>query len=132
MARVTDGLRRLFPNLGKEVAVDSSVVRSHSNPHRKRISDTEASWTAKNSAQAKGGKEWFWGMKLHMLADANTGFPLSFIVTTASENDTKFLIPLVDGTKKIYPWFKPRAVIADRGYDSMATTRDCMPEALPL
>ena len=74
--QITGELKKLLPDLGQEVAIDSTTVRSHSNPNRKRISDPEASWTAKNSAGAKeGGKEWFFGMKLHMVTDANYGLP---------------------------------------------------------
>ena len=75
--QVTGKLKKLLPDLGQDLAIDSTTVRSHSNPNRKRISDPEASWTAKNSAGAKeGGKEWFFGMKLHMVADANSRFVL--------------------------------------------------------
>ena len=57
--------------------MDATTVRSHCNPNRKRVSDPEASWTAKNSARAKaGGKEWHHGYKVHMVADANYGLPL--------------------------------------------------------
>ena len=58
-------------------AIDSTTVRTHANPHRRVRADPEAGWTAKNSAGAKeGGKEWRYGYKLHMVADANHGIPL--------------------------------------------------------
>ena len=72
LAGLTDRLKEALPDLGETVAVDSTVVYTHSNPNRRkdrRISDPEASWTAKNSARAKkDGKEWHWGFKLHMVA----------------------------------------------------------------
>ena len=72
IADLTHQLKALVPGLGGEVAVDATTVRSHCNPNRKRLSDPEASWTAKNSARAKeGGKEWHHGYKVHMVADAN-------------------------------------------------------------
>ena len=111
----------LLPDLGREVAIDSTTVRSHCNPNRRRISDPEASWTAKNSPRAKNGKkEWHFGYKVHMVADANYGFPLAHFTTTAKRNDSPELPAVVSHAESLYRWFRPRAVIADRGYDSKA------------
>ena len=120
-ADLTHQLKALIPGLGNEVAVDATTVRSHCNPNRKRLSDPEASWTAKNSARAKaGGKEWHHGYKVHMVADANYGLPLAHLVTTAKRNDSPELPAVIARAEALYPWFKPSAVIADRGYDSTA------------
>ena len=120
-ADLTHQLKTLIPDLGAEVAIDSTTVRTHCNPNRKRISDPEASWTAKNSARAKeGGKEWHHGYKVHMVADANHGVPLAHVVTTAKRNDSPELPAVIARTEALYPWFQPAAVMADRGYDSMA------------
>ena len=120
-ADLTHQLKALIPGLGNEVAVDSTTVRSHCNPNRKRISDPQASWTAKNSPRAKeAGKEWHHGYKAHMVADANYGVPLAHLVTTAKRNDSPELPAVIARAEALYPWFKPSAVIADRGYDSTA------------
>ena len=127
-ADLTHQLKTLIPDLGAEVAIDSTTVRSHCNPNRpkvrrgvKRISDPEASWTAKNSARAKkGGKEWHHGYKVHMVADANYGVPLAHLVTTAKRNDSPELPAVIAQSEALYPWFSPSAVVADRGYDSVA------------
>ena len=118
----TNRLREYLPNLGNKVAVDSTFVRSHSNPKRHQISDTEATWTAKTSTSpgAKNGKEWSFGYKLHMVADAEYGIPLWSYLTTASRNDTLELPTLLDGAASAYPWFRPGYVIGDKGYDSQA------------
>ena len=119
--KLTDEIKALLPDLGKETAVDATAVRSHCAPSRKPISDPQASWTAKNSTQAKsGGTEWRHGYKVHMIADANYGLPLAHVVTTASRNDCPELPMLFAKTESLYPWFHPSAVIADRGYDSAA------------
>ncbi len=127
MAGITNELKQAIPDLGKEVAVDSTVVSSNSRPYRKdnegtvlrESSDPEADWTAKNSARAKkDGKDWFWGYKLHMVADVNDGLPLAQFVTTASRNDSPELPNLIAKAEGLYDWFKPSAVIADRGYDA--------------
>ena len=125
-ARLTHQLKQLLPDLGPEVAIDSTTVRSNCNPNRpkvrrgvKRISDPEASWTAKNSARAKtGGKEWHHGYKVHMVADANYGLPLAHIVTTAKRNDSPELPSVIARAEALYPWFRPTVAVADRGYDS--------------
>ena len=122
--QVTGRLKTLLPDLGQEVAIDSTTVRSHSNPNRKRISDPEASWTAKTSARSKqGGKEWFFGYKVPMVADANHGVPIGQFVTTAKRNDSPELPTVIARAEALYPWFRPTAVIADRGYDSKANHR---------
>lgn len=115
---ITEELRQHIPDLGAEVAVDSTVVRTHANPNRKTLHDPEASWTAKNSSHAPKGKEWQYGYKVHMLADAVHGVPLGQIVTTAKRNDSPYLPRLADKAKAQLPWLKMKALMADRGYDA--------------
>ena len=118
---ITNRLKELLPDLGQEVAIDSTVVRSHCNPSRKTVSDPQASWTVKNSARAKdGGKEWAHGYKLQLVADANHGVTLGQIVGQAKGNDFLELPRLMDHTTDLLDWFKPSAAMADRGYDSRA------------
>ena len=121
-ADLTGQIKVLLPDLGEEVAVDSTTVRSHCNPNRRRpLSDPEASWTAKNSTQAKeGGKEWRHGYKVHMVADINHGIPLAHVVTTAKQNDSPMLPKVIASAEALYPWFRPNAVVADRGYDALS------------
>ena len=123
LASLTDQLREFLPGLGQQVAVDSTNVRSHSNPNRvnkitRQVSDPEASWTAKNSAHGRDKKEWSWGYKLHLVADATYGVPLYGYVTTASRNDSSELPNLLDRAKLTHEWHQPEYVMADRGYDS--------------
>ena len=116
--RLTHEIASLLPDLGREVAVDSTVVRSHSNPNRKHISDPEASWTAKTSTRAKSQKEWYWGYKLHMVADSRYGIPLIQVVTTAKRSDSPELSPLIAKAQGLHAWLRPQVVTADKGYDS--------------
>ena len=121
---VTGELKQLLPDLGETVALDSTVVYTHSNPNRKRISDPEASWTMKNSTSAKaGGKEWFFGHKFHMVADAKYGIPLAGMVTTAKAGDSPMLPTLIGRFDDLHPWFGPRVAVADKGYDSQTNHR---------
>ena len=120
LAVLTDQLAELLPDLGQKIAVDSTVVRSHSNPNRRPVSDPEASWTAKNSARSKSGKEWYWGYKYHLVADATYGVPLYGYTTTASRNDSPELPKLLSQAQSAHPWLRPTHVMADKGYDSRA------------
>ena len=49
LSHVTDSLKQRLPRFGDTLAVDSSTVRSHSKPNKPEPSDSEASWTAKQS-----------------------------------------------------------------------------------
>ena len=103
LARVTDQLKTLLPDLGDEVAIDSTAVRSHSNPNRKNVSDPEAKWGVKHSARAKdSATEYFFGYKVHAVADVKHRIPLAQIVTSGNRNDS----PLLPKS-----WRKPRPSI---------------------
>ena len=119
LASITNRLKTHLPDLGDQVAVDSTTVRSHCSPNRALVSDPEASWTAKNSPRGKDGeKEWHIGYKVHMVADVNHSLPITMIVTTAKRGDSPLLPQVVEKAESLYSWFRPSAVVADRGYDS--------------
>ncbi len=129
---ITGELRELIPDLGAEVAVDSTAVRTHANPHPRRrgLFDPEASWTAKNSAHAPEGKEWHYGYKLHLLADTVHGIPLAQIVTTAKRNDSPYLPRLADKARAQLPWLDMKALMADRGYDAFSNHQYLVDKAI--
>ena len=108
-----------LPGFGEKVAVDSTVVYTHSNPNRKDVSDPEASWTKKHSAKGKDGEdEWHFGYKYHLVADAANGLPIMGFTTTASCHDSPEFTRLLEKAESAYPWFAPDYVMADKGYDS--------------
>ena len=119
LARVTDELKTLLPELGDEVAIDSTAVRTHSNPNRKNVSDPEAGWGVKHSARAKdGATDYFFGYKVHAVADVKHGIPLAQIVTSGNRNDSPLLPKVMEKAQAFYPWLKPKIAVGDRGYDS--------------
>ena len=120
LAGVTEGLKDLLPDLGQPVAVDSTAIRSHSNPNRKEVSDPEASWGVKHSVKSKNkdATEWFFGYKMHAVADANYGIPLAQFITTGRRNDSPELPALMERAKARHSWFQPAVAVADRGYDA--------------
>ena len=119
-AGVTEQFKEAIPDLGAVVAIDSTAIHSHCNPNRKPVSDPEASWGVKHSVKSseKDGTDWFFGYKMHLIADARYGIPLALSVTTGSRNDSPELLPLVEQAKAQYDWFQPDIAIADRGYDA--------------
>ena len=127
LAGVTDTLHEMLPGLGETVAVDSTTIESFSNPNRKHISDPEARWGVRHKAKAKDGDtEWVFGYKMHLLADADHGIPLSYQITSANVNDTGILPPLLKQAQRTYGWLSPGFILADRGYDSAANHRAVM------
>ena len=116
---LTDQLADELPGFGEKVAVDSTVVYTHSNPNRKVVSDPEASWTKKHSAKGKDGEdEWHFGYKYHLVSDAAYGLPIMGFTTTASRHDSPEFTRLFEEAESAYSWFTPQYVMADKGYDS--------------
>jgi hypothetical protein len=100
------------------VAMDSTPVHSHSNPdNRKVISDPQAGWVYKESNEKK---RWVWGYRLHLLIDASYELPIAKATTTASDGEKTVAIPLLRKAESDFSWFRPEAVIADKGYDKYA------------
>lgn len=121
---LTNELKGHLPDLGEEVAIDATAVRSHSNPHKAREnrppSDPDAAWGFKHSVRSKDkeGTEYFFGFKMHMVADANYGLPLAFHVTPGNESDSPELPKVMTKAFETYDWFQPSVATADRGYDA--------------
>ena len=123
--RLTDALREHIPNLGESVAIDSTSIEAFANPNRKVVIDPDAKWGVRHSSRSnsKDGTEWFFGYKMHTLADADHGVPLGFIITSGNKNDTTMFRPVLDKAMDDLPWLEPKYVIADRGYDSAKNNR---------
>lgn len=113
---MTSELKSLLPRFGEVVAVDSTPIRSHSNPDKRYISDPEAGWIAKGGPGKN--KDWRFGYRLHMVVDSATELPISKELTLSKVQDIQEILPLLRETKKRLPWFAPDVVLADKGYDS--------------
>ena len=108
-------LQQRLSGFGVTVAVDSTPVRSHSNPGKKMRSDSEAGFIVKEGIP---NKIWKWGYKLHLLVDTAWELPIACDITLARESDVVHLIPLVDKAKTRFDWFSPWHIVADKGYDA--------------
>ena len=101
----------------RQVAGDSTPVQSYSNPEREPIRDPDATWGWHHRAGARNGEEWVWGYKAHVLADANYDIPLVLVSSAGKDNDTRYLMPLMDKSVEQHE-LDTKVVIAYRGYDS--------------
>lgn len=124
--RLTTELKDVLPRFGEEIAIDATAVRTYSNPNKTskvtgEVTDTEARWGVKHSAKAKDkeGTEFFFGYKVHMVADATHDLPIGFTVTPANTSDSPEMREVMDKVLGTFDWFKPKAAMADRGYDAM-------------
>ena len=88
-------LKGYLPDLGKQIAIDSTVVETYANPNRTPGSDRKAAWTKVHNAKNLKGK-YVYGYKTHAAFDANYDAPLGFLMTTAKTADVYMLIPLME------------------------------------
>lgn len=124
-----------LPGYGLALAIDSTNIYTHARPHGVRptiSSDSQASWTAKAKRGNPKKKEWHYGYKFHLVADARYGIPIAGILTTAKRNDTTQFEPLLKRARHATGWVDPAYVAADKGYDSyrlyaLAENRDIAP-----
>ena len=66
---------------------------------------------------AKDGESFF-GYQVQSMSDAVLGIPVVFEFMPANESDNPQFIPLMKKAKRLYGWFAPDYVAADKGYDS--------------
>ena len=86
IARVVASLRKRRPELGRDVAIDSTDLAAYANgqkykyrggPERESWSDPDASWGHRSAVSTRKGGG-FYGYKLHLIACARTDLPLAW------------------------------------------------------
>ena len=87
MRSLTRSLYDALPDFGKSVAIDSTDLKAWSNGAKKHVADPDASWAAK--LDTSGKKKFYYGYKLHLLADTKYELPISAKVTSANIHDVK-------------------------------------------
>ena len=124
-------LRAEYPDLGADVAIDSSNIEAWANghrtvsqhgPQRTHYSDPDASWGHRSAVSTRGAGS-FYGFKIHAAVDAKYGLPLAWQIETAKRNDSLYLAPLLDSLHA--RGFQPRTVAADKGYDVTRVYAEC-------
>ena len=76
--------------------------------------------TRKNKTKGERKTEWFFGYKMHSLADAVYGVPLVHLILPANKVDMNTLSTLMEMAASARDWFQPEYLMADKGYDSQA------------
>ena len=69
--------------------------------------------------------EWFFGYKMHSLADAVYGVPLVHVILPANKVDMNTLPTLMEMAASARDWFQPEYLMADKGYNSQANHSSC-------
>ncbi|MFQ6124208.1 MAG: transposase [Candidatus Heimdallarchaeota archaeon] len=120
---------RLEPSLVDDISIDVTrkLIRRLRMPCRFLGVDSTSSRAYANSFTKKGDpdaevgkssvKGFFYGYKIHLVVDGQTDLPVAFEVTAGNVYDGHRLLPLLRKAVKITRK-RPKAVIADKGYDA--------------
>ena len=100
MDEIVHEAKRIRPDLGDDLAVDATPVRSYSDGNRKPPSDPDARWRMHHKANTKDGFEWIFGFKLHISACTNYDFPIAIKLTAGNANDSPHMISLVESAER--------------------------------
>ncbi len=123
IAEMVDKLQTELPDLGENIAIDSTDIEAYANPKQTPVSDPNAAWgyrTTKSKSNGTKETELFFGYKMHSITDAVHGAPLTHVVLPANKHDSPRLSPLTQKSQRTHPWLKPKHMLADKGYDSMS------------
>jgi transposase len=116
MRSLTRSLCDTLPNFGKSVCIDSTDLKAWSNGAKKPASDKDATWAVK--PDTAGRMKYFFGYKLHLLADTQYELPIVAKITTASTSDILAATPLLSQVRYTNSKFHPEYIICDAGYSS--------------
>lgn len=134
VARVLERLRSTQPGMGENIAIDGSDLPAYSSvqPYTSvkgearepgQYSDMDASWGYRTAVATRKSK-WFYGHKVHLAACSLTGLPLAWKVETASKQEMKHALDLLDQT--IRRKFPVQTAAMDKGYDSGEVYDGCL------
>jgi hypothetical protein len=122
-AKVKDVSRRLvrryydeIPGFGERIALDSTTLRSWSNPGKRKRSDKDANWSVKKNTH--GPTEFTLGYKLHLMVDCETELPMGANVSAGNVHDVTRASNTLYDVRRTTGKFHPRFVMADAGYSS--------------
>ncbi|MCY4086080.1 MAG: transposase [Actinomycetia bacterium] len=128
LAEVVAALRDDDPELGRDVAIDSTDLAAYANgqrykyrggPEREAFSDPDASWGHRSAVSTRKGGG-FYGYKLHLAACSRTGLPLAWEIGSAKDADMRIAGPVLDRLDA-----SPETVAMDAGYDYRSVYDAC-------
>ena len=116
-----EALRAADPELGADVAVDSTDLAAWANgqkyryrggPERESWSDPDANWGHRSAVSTRKGGG-FYGYKLHLAVCTRTDLPLGWEVRTGREADMRLVETLLKQLAE--RGVRPASVAMDRG-----------------
>jgi transposase len=116
MRSLTRSLYKILPDFGKSVCIDSTDLKAYSNGAKKPPSDKDATWAVK--PDTAGRIKYYFGYKLHLLADTQYELPIAANITTASLADVRIASHVLSQARFTNSKFHPQYVICDAGYCS--------------
>lgn len=116
MRSLTKSLYQTLPDFGKSVAIDSTDLKAWSNGAKKHVADPDATWAVK--VEPSGKKRFYFGYKLHLLADTQYELPIAANLTTASIHESRVASRVLGQARFTYGRFRPQYIICDAGYCS--------------
>jgi transposase len=116
MRSLTRKLYKALPDFGRSVAIDSTDLKAWSNGAKKPVSDPHATWSVKFDTAGK--RKFYFGYKLHLLADTQYEIPIAANLTTGSTGDVLIASRVLRQARFAYSKFHPDYVICDAGYSS--------------
>jgi len=116
MRSLTKRLYEALPEFGEGVVIDSTDLKAWSNGAKKPPSDPDASWAAK--LDTSGKKKFYFGYKLHLLADTQYELPIAAKLTAGSVHDVRVAGRLLSEARFTYGKFYPKHVVCDADYCS--------------
>lgn len=121
---LVERIRRVIPELGTVIALDSTLVRAYSKPGKRgeRKTDANAAWGV--SGEKLGKPVYVYGYKLHVACDPQRDIPLSFMVAPANRNETRIFPDHI--RLLMAQGYKPDVLTADAGYDSKRNNLLCI------
>ena len=142
--RLTNKLKYLLPDLGEDVCVDATTIKSYTrrkpvsrghapgacpsadgyvgckNPSACQVfGDSQASLGFKYCSKSPDGKRFVQGYKVVTISCAKYSIVLATIVTTGRASEPRVLKDLYLKAKALHPWFSPKTLIADAAYDAL-------------
>lgn len=114
MRSLTRSLYKTLPEFGQSVAIDSTDLKAWSKGNKKPVSDKDATWSVKRDTAGK--PKYYFGYKLHVIADTKYEIPIAANLTTASIHDVRVASRVLAQATFTYSKFHPKYVICDAGY----------------
>ena len=109
---------------------DSPVPEKCTKHSEKPCADPDARWgyrtpkrrgaSSASSNADEESKELFFGYKAHAVADAYYQLPLHVTLRPANKNEGPYFAEDLDAALARHQWLKPKAVMADKGYDALS------------